>query len=75
MKPLVVESNTLATVAYDAEHGLLQIEFRDRAVYQYFEVPAKVYAALLQAPSKGSYFNRIIRGRFAYVRPSTDSLS
>jgi hypothetical protein len=25
-----------------------------------------VHQALLEAPSKGSYFNRVIRGRFPY---------
>ena len=62
-----VESTTLARVAYDAGHQLLQLEFRDRAVYQYFGVPAEVYEALLCAPSKGGYFNRFIRGQFAYA--------
>jgi len=68
MKPIEVESTSLATVAYDAERELLQIEFRDRTIYQYFGVPAEVHAALLQAPSKGRYFNRALRGRFPYAR-------
>ena len=67
MKPTVVESTTLATVAYDADRELLQLEFRDRAIYQYFGVPAELHEALLRAPSKGSYFNRVIRGQFAYA--------
>ena len=29
--------------------------------------PAAVYEALLGASSKGSYFNRVIRGRFPYA--------
>jgi hypothetical protein len=61
-----VESTTLATVAYDKARGLLQLEFRSRAIYQYFGVAAAVHEALLGAPSKGSYFNRFIRGRFPY---------
>ena len=61
-----VDSTTLATVAYDKARGLLQLEFRSRAIYQYFGVPAAVYAGLLDAPSKGSYFNRFIRGRYPY---------
>jgi KTSC domain-containing protein len=61
-----VESTTLATVAYDKARGLLQLEFRSRAIYQYFDVPAIVHEALLCAPSKGIYFNRVIRGRFLY---------
>jgi lysyl-tRNA synthetase class 2 len=65
-----VESITLATVAYDADRELLQIEFRDRTIYRYFNVPGDVHESLLRAPSKGSYFNRIIRGQFTYARIS-----
>jgi hypothetical protein len=49
----IVESTTLATVAYDEARELLQPEFRSRAVYQYFGVPPAVHQALLDAPSKG----------------------
>ena len=66
MDVTAVESTTLATVAYDKARGLLQLEFRSRAIYQYFGVAAAVHEALLCAPSKGSYFNRFIRGRFPY---------
>ncbi len=45
MKPTAVESATLATVGYDADRKLLQIEFRDQSVYQYFEVPTEVHNA------------------------------
>ena len=66
MHVTAVESTTLATVAYDKARELLQLEFRSRAIYQYFGVAAAVHEALLGAPSKGSYFNRFIRGRFPY---------
>jgi hypothetical protein len=67
MNSTVVESNSLATVAYDDIRELLRLEFRSRAIYQYFGVPSAVHQALLQAPSKGSYFNSVIRGRFPYA--------
>jgi len=70
MNVTAVESTTLATVAYDDARALLQLEFCSRAIYQYFGVPAAVHAALLRAPSTGSYFNRVIRGRFPYVLSS-----
>ena len=66
MHVTAVESTTLATVAYDKARELLQLEFRSRAIYQYFGVAAAVHEDLLGAPSKGSYFNRFIRGRFPY---------
>jgi hypothetical protein len=73
MKLTVVESTSLATVAYDANRELLQIEFCDRTIYRYRHVPADVHAALLRAPSKGSYFNRVIRGQFVFTRIRADS--
>ena len=74
MNATAVDSTTLATVAYDAVRELLQLEFRDRAIYHYSGVPADVHEALLRAPSKGGYFNRVIRGQFPYA-PASDKLS
>jgi hypothetical protein len=68
MKTTVVESTTLATVAYDVTREVLQLEFRDGGVYQYFEVPTDIHESLLHAKSKGQYFNLAIRGRFKYAR-------
>jgi hypothetical protein len=66
MRVATVESTTIATVGYDEALSLLQLEFCSGAVYLYFCVPAAVYLALLDAPSKGRYFNGIIRGRYPY---------
>ena len=66
-----VESTTLAAVAYDEGHGILQLEFRSRAIYRYFGVPAAVYESLLAAASKGKYFNQSIRGNFRYSRAAS----
>jgi hypothetical protein len=68
MNVTAVESSTLATIAYDGNRQLLQLEFSSRAVYQYLGVPTVVYEELLHAPSKGSYFNQVIRGKFPYRR-------
>ena len=66
MRVVTVESTTLATVGYDENLKLLQLEFCSRSVYLYFGVPVAVYQALLDAPSKGGYFNGTIRGRYPY---------
>lgn len=66
MRVVNVESSTLLTVAYDETYRLLQLEFCSRTVYLYFGVSPAVHQALLDAPSKGKYFNRAIRGRFPY---------
>ena len=66
MRIAAVESTTLVMVCYDDAQELLQLEFCSRAVYPYFQVPATVHQALLDAPSKGRYFNQVIGGRFPY---------
>ena len=68
MNVTTVESSTLRTVAYDASLALLRLEFRSRAVYDYFGVPAAVHEALLRAPSIGACFNELVRGCFPYDR-------
>jgi hypothetical protein len=70
MNVTAVESTTLAVLAYDDAHEILQLEFGSRAIYRYFGVPAPVFEALLAAPSKGRYFHRAIRGNFPYWRAS-----
>jgi hypothetical protein len=67
MNVIAVESSTVAALSYDAARGILQLEFRSGAIYCYFGVPAAVHQALLRAPSKGQYFNRVIRGHFSYA--------
>jgi hypothetical protein len=66
MRVTAVESTTLVTVSYDDARALLQLEFCSRAVYQYFSVPAAVHQSLLDASSRGRYFNQAIRGYFPY---------
>jgi hypothetical protein len=68
MNVTAVESTTLSTIAYDDARTLLRLEFCSGAIYEYCDVPAAVYADLLRATSKGTYFNRMIRGHFAHTR-------
>ena len=70
MNITTVESTTLAALAYDDAHEILELEFRSHATYRYLGVPALVYEALLAAPSKGKYFNLEIRGKYRYWRDS-----
>jgi hypothetical protein len=46
----------------------LEVEFQDGAVYQYFDVPAHVHEAFLNAASIGAFLAREIKGRFRYAR-------
>ena len=73
MRMVAVESSTLAAVGYDAGRKVLALEFSSEAIYHYFGVPAAVHQSLLNASSKGTFFNRNIRGWFAHRRMSDRS--
>jgi hypothetical protein len=66
MQHVIVESTTLASAGHDARAAVLELQFRNGSVYQYFHVPTRIYWDLLAAPSKGRYFNQNIRGRYPY---------
>lgn len=68
MRMVAVESSTIAAVGYDAARKLLEVEFSSGAVYHYFDVPSGMHQSLLSASSKGTFFNRNIRSRFAHRR-------
>lgn len=56
-----VSSSNIASVGYDEDKRLLEIEFNTGAVYQYDDVPKNVFDGLMNAPSVGSYFNAEIK--------------
>lgn len=73
MHSVPLESTTLAAAGYDPALRRLEVQFRRGDRYLYFQVPPEIYEQLLQAPSKGACFNRLIRNRFPYQHLSTPS--
>lgn len=59
-----VSSSNLASIGYDAESLVLEVEFNNGRVYQYFDVPQGTYDELMSASSKGSYMNNVIKKQF-----------
>lgn len=46
----------------------MEIAFHNGSIYRYFGVPSHVRQALLDASSKGRYFNATIRSSFRFER-------
>jgi hypothetical protein len=65
---VAVDSSSIAALSYDAESRVLGVQFRSGAAYRYREVPAAVFAEFLRADSKGRYFAKKVRGKYAFVR-------
>ncbi len=63
-----IESSVLAEVGYDQKRRLLEVKLVSGAIYQYLDVPAREFMALLAAESRGRYYNTIIKPNYAYRR-------
>lgn len=63
-----VESSNLASIGFDPKEGILEIEFKSGAIYQYYEVPTKEFDGLMNAESKGKYLNENIKNIYRYKK-------
>ena len=60
-----VVSSNVHSVGY--ENSILTIRFLNNYVYEYYNVPEKIYIALLNAPSKGQFVHYYL-SRYPYRR-------
>ena len=57
-------SSAVKAVDYNPETGHLKLWFPDNGPYSFYRVPERIYYGLINAYSKGSYYNNHIRGRY-----------
>lgn len=65
--PVELQSSLLARATYNHGLAILRLELCNGDVYHYFHVPRQAYQDLLEAKSKGVYFNRHIRNVFHWA--------
>jgi KTSC domain len=63
-----VASSSIAAAGYDCERHALRLCYVGGGTYDYWGVPANVFRALLDAPSKGQFVNWHIKPRYRYTR-------
>lgn len=62
-----VDSSLIRSVGYDLASSVLEIEFTGEGrIYDYFDVPLSIYSELMEAESKGQYFNDYIKDMYSY---------
>jgi hypothetical protein len=59
-----VKSRILRSVGYNESIKILEIEFQNGLVYQFLDVPPKVYADLMHSGEIGKYFSEKVRPLF-----------
>ncbi|GGE29416.1 KTSC domain-containing protein [Psychroflexus planctonicus] len=63
-----VRSSNIVSVGYDSNSEILEAEFKDGSVYQYFDVPKDEYDSLRSASSHGIYFSKNIRDNYKFKK-------
>lgn len=63
-----VSSTNIRSIGYDPGNRILEVEFRDGGIYQYFEVPPEEYDSLTKAGSLGSSFAKAIKPKYRFRR-------
>lgn len=65
MKPVKGSSNIEAIGHKD---GVLSVQFKGGAIYDYPNVPADLHARFVGAESVGSFFHQHIKGKFDHTK-------
>ncbi|EME4038605.1 KTSC domain-containing protein [Morganella morganii] len=67
MNRVPVSSSNLHSVGYDQATSTLEIAFHSGGIYQYSGVPSHIHSGLMNASSKGQYFDaHIKKARYPY---------
>jgi hypothetical protein len=61
-----VDSSFIDAIAYYDLAQVLEVRIANGRVYTFMEVPPEIHKAFLKSPSKGSFFNKIIRKDYVY---------
>lgn len=62
----LVDSSNIRAIGYDEDNLELWVEFNDGSTYIYNGVPEILHTEIMDAPSKGSYLNRVIKGNYEF---------
>lgn len=69
MERQYVSSSNIASIGYDANNMVLEVEFLNGSIYQYYDVPQIIYDGLMAADSHGKYLAAYIKkGGYRYTR-------
>ncbi|MEJ1164126.1 KTSC domain-containing protein [Variovorax sp. CCNWLW186] len=63
-----ISSTNLSSVGHDESTSVLEVEFVNGSVYEYYDVPREVYEELIRAGSAGSFFAQRIRKTYSFAQ-------
>ena len=64
----IVQSSNIVSIGYDEQSQTLEVEFKDGAIYQYYNVPQPLYSELMNSSSVGKFLNQYIKNSYPFAR-------
>ena len=61
-------STVISNFFYNESSRTLKIVFVSGMIYEYKNVPVKIYEAMKMSGSKGTYFNELIKGKYEFEK-------
>lgn len=68
MERELVSSSNIISIGYDTDSETLEVEFKDGAIYQYYNVPEPTYQQFMTSDSKGKFLYTYIKNAYPYSR-------
>lgn len=65
-------SSVISKYSYDEAKHILRVVFLSGMVYDYLDVPAKVYDQMKNSISKGGFLNRVIKAKYRFRRVNSE---
>ena len=65
---LIMPSSVIAAMKYDAKANKLRVVYNSGSIYDYKEVPEKVYNEMRKAFSKGEFLNKQIKPNYEFEK-------
>ena len=63
-----VDSSNIEAVGYDDDRQELHVQFLPGGYYIYSNVPRETFDDFINAPSKGSFLNREVKGVYQFTK-------
>lgn len=63
-----VVSSNVSSIGYNAGDSILEVEFNNGAIYQYFDVPQHIHEEIIVADSIGGYLAKNVKGHYRFSR-------
>lgn len=65
---IYVDSSNVEAIGYDDDIQEMHVQFVSGICYIYHDVPREIFDQLMNAPSKGSFLNREVKGVYQFTK-------